>query len=218
MDDLLSSATTVATLPSGQTVLAITITPGTGHQVWQQLRDAHGQTGLWPFLLEESSDREFVWEHAIRGEDGGGRHTAGQVLATPSGRDDDELVVHLPERPGPGWPPSRGTDGIGLIQTSAGGYDIPRLLSWNGAGASNGLSSGEVTKVLMSWRDRFGVELVALGHDSLSLLVPHPPTTPAEVAEVAAQQAEFCAEVDMDDTQDALFQQVHSHYWNFWWD
>lgn len=214
MDDLLRSATVATTLESGSQVLAVHASTGTALQLWQQLRAAHGQTGLWPFLLDETADRELVWSEAIKGGDWGGERTAKEIL----GREmwDYDEAVHLPEHPRTGKPAVADTDGIGLIQTSAGGCDIPRMLRWGGAG-NNGLSGRDVTTVLAYWHARFGAELMMVAHDSLSLLAPRPPTTPAEVVEVGMQHDAFCP--DIGDPFDFLLQeQVHSHYWHFWWD
>lgn len=214
MDDLLRSATVVTTLESGSTVLAVPASKGTAPQLWQQLRAAHGTTGLWPFLLDETSDRELVWNEAIKGKDWGGQRTAQQILTDQTWTYDE--AVHLPEHPRPGRPVAADTDGIGLIQTSAGGCDVPKLLRWGGAG-NNGLSGSDVTTVLTYWHARFGAELMMLAHDSLSLFVPRPPTTAAEVVEVGMQHDAFCP--DIGDPFDFLLQeQVHSHYWYFWWD
>lgn len=215
MDDLLSTATVVAILESGHTVRALNISAGTGPALWQQLRAAHGQTELWPFLLDKTSDRELVWSEANeRNVWGGGQRTAQQIFESEPWNYDE--AVNLPDHPRPGRLAAADTDGIGLIRTSAGGCDIPQLLRWNGA-ANNGLSGSDVTTVLTYWHARFGAELIVLAHDSLSLFVPRPPSTATEVVEVGMQHDAFCP--DISEPFDYLLQeQVHSHYWYFWWD
>lgn len=213
MDDFLKSAWTAATLKSGLKVLAVHAATGTGLELWQQLRDAHGQTGLWPFLLDKSSDRELVWSEANMPGSRASHRTAQDILEVTWDYDE---AVHLPDQPHPGRNPAGVTDAIGLIETSAGGCDIPRLLRWGGA-CNNGLYGNDVTTVLTYWYARFGAELMALTLDSLTLFVPHPPTNPAEVIEVGMQHDAFCPDIS-EDFDFLLQEQVHSHYWNFWWD
>src|SRR5882672_2031538 len=47
---LLATATVAGTLADGTEVKSVRVEPGSALAVWAALRDAHGETGLWPFL------------------------------------------------------------------------------------------------------------------------------------------------------------------------
>jgi len=75
--------------------------------------------------------------------------------------------------------------------------DAVALIGWQGA--INRRSAEEVSAVLRSWEDRFGVVLAALGFATLTLLVPHPPADESEALPLAAELAALCPDVLSED-------------------
>lgn len=73
---------------------------------------------------------------------------------------------------------------------------------------------------LRSWRERYGAELVGIGHDTWSLRVDRPPTSRQEALTLAAEMVELCGdllgEVKTLEGQAALV--MANSWWNFWWD
>lgn len=109
---------------------------------------------------------------------------------------------------------------MGLVRTPVGGWDIPRLLRWDGA-LNHNISGAEHSNVLKYWHERYGAELVVATFDGLELFVANPPTERTEVEAVARAQYNYCVDiVDQGvETLAALAEvQVHSHRWYFWWD
>src|SRR3954465_14554102 len=75
--------------------------------------------------------------------------------------------------------------------------DVVALMGWRGA--INRRSAEEVSAVLRSWEDRFGVVVAALGFATLTLLVPHPPTDGCDALPLAAELAALCPDVLSED-------------------
>jgi len=52
-------------------VLLLNVDKGTAPEVWQRLRDAYSETGLWPFLADADQDKDYhqptVWDHLEEG-------------------------------------------------------------------------------------------------------------------------------------------------------
>jgi hypothetical protein len=98
--------------------------------------------------------------------------------------------------------------------------DCLAVLGWHGA-ANYDRSGRVLSVVLRSWEERFGASLVALGFDTVVLLVERPPQTAEAAERVAAEHFAFCP--------DTLHQGVGSirqladdllggPVWAFWWD
>jgi hypothetical protein len=103
------------------------------------------------------------------------------------------------------------------------------LIGWHGA--INSRSPEQVSAVLRSWEDRFGVVLAGLRFATLTLLVPHPPRNVSEALPVAAELAALCPDVLSQDGPVAAFGYlsggtltglagvlVDRPVWTLWWD
>lgn len=107
--------------------------------------------------------------------------------------------------------------------------DAVALAGWTGA--INRLGTAQVSAVLRSWEDRFGVVLVGLAFATITLLVTRPPSTDEDALRVAAEIAAFCPDVLSQDgpwdgfgyaaggTIERLARLLHGRsVWNLWWD
>jgi len=107
--------------------------------------------------------------------------------------------------------------------------DAVALIGWNGA--INSRSPEQVSAVLRSWEDRFGMVLLGLGFAVLKLLVPHPPSGVSEALPLAAELAALCPDVLSEDgpldgfgyasagTITGLARaMVDRPVWTLWWD
>lgn len=106
--------------------------------------------------------------------------------------------------------------------------DALGLMGWQGP--LNYRQPAEVSSVLRSWEDRFGVVPMAVGWATLTLLVTRPPTTRTDALRVAAEVAAFCPDAlwqpeslppfaQRDCTVEALATQLlEQPIWRLWWD
>ncbi|MGW3035492.1 DUF4253 domain-containing protein [Streptomyces sp. NPDC001178] len=100
--------------------------------------------------------------------------------------------------------------------------DIPAAIGWMGP-ANHESDVARLCAVLRSWEDRFGIRVVALGFDQLTVSVAAPPTTLAEAEAVAAEHFAFCPDNFLQgaDTTLAAYaehQLLNQPAWHFWWD
>ncbi|MGW2569697.1 DUF4253 domain-containing protein [Streptomyces sp. NPDC001537] len=100
--------------------------------------------------------------------------------------------------------------------------DIPAAIGWMGP-ANHENDVARLCAVLRSWEDRFGIRVVALGFDQLTVSVAAPPTTLAEAEAVAAEHFAFCPDNFLQgaDTTLAAYaeqQLLDQPAWHFWWD
>jgi len=224
---------------------------------WRGLVDQFPETGLWPLL---TMPLEFVptqrpWDAAEF--DSGSVADADVVdLAeffagawsgwlVPMG--EDPYVEHLRPfgAPFPGLAPPMRADGdpasvsadrldrFGLCRLGVVRCDRPAdavaAIGWTGA--CNYCQPSEVTAVLRSWEDRFGVVLAGLGFARMTLLVPHPPADEEEALPIAAEMVALCRDViSFDGPTDAFGHRsggtvaglarclVGEPVWTLWWD
>ncbi|MFC8919821.1 DUF4253 domain-containing protein [Streptomyces sp. NPDC057116] len=98
--------------------------------------------------------------------------------------------------------------------------DIPAVLGWGGAREHT--EPVRLSAVLRSWEDRFGIRVVGLGPDVLTVSVAAPPRTPADALAVAAEHHAFCPDGVRDgyDTLRAYADEevLDRPDWTFWWD
>ncbi|OKK05808.1 hypothetical protein AMK26_06715 [Streptomyces sp. CB03234] len=98
--------------------------------------------------------------------------------------------------------------------------DIPAVLGWSGATAHT--DAVHLSTVLRSWEDRFGIRVVGLGADLLTVSVAAPPRTIADALAVAAEHYAFCPDNIWDgyDTLRAYAAEevLDRQDWTFWWD
>jgi hypothetical protein len=224
---------------------------------WRRLVDLFAETGLWPLLLASlgADHRDRPWHSGelepvpLPRVDA---LEAGAVLAegwadslVPIG--EDPYVEHLrpfgSAFPGPAdplrregppalmpadafhlWAPRR----VGLVPCRR-PADTVALTGWQGA--INRRSPEQVSAVLRSWEDRFGVVLAGLGFATLTVLVPHPPADEPEALRIAAELAALCPDVLSEDgpvdgfgylaggTVAGLARAlVDRPVWTLWWD
>jgi hypothetical protein len=96
---------------------------------------------------------------------------------------------------------------------------IPAYLRW---GNWNDCPAPEYhVAALRSWRDRFGAELIGLGHDVMNIRVRRRPTNRAEALDLAREQYSYCSDI-VDQgvgTLNALAASLmENDWWYFWWD
>ena len=188
---------------------------------WRRLVDMYSETGLWPLLLTSlaadydhrpwhSGELDPVplargdaleaaavlaegWADSLvpMGENPYVEHlhpygAAFPGLAAPLGRECCPAPVTA-DALDP-WMPRR----LGLVPCRR-PADAVALIGWHGA--INSRSPVQVSAVLRSWEDRFGVVLAELRFATLTLLVPHPPRDVPEALPIAAELAALCPDV-----------------------
>ena len=99
--------------------------------------------------------------------------------------------------------------------------DIPAAIGWTGPlNYENDVA--RLCTVLRSWEDRFGIRVVALTFDTLTVSVAAPPATLAEAEAVAAEHFAFCPDNitrNGPDTLQAYAKDlIGESTWSFWWD
>ena len=96
---------------------------------------------------------------------------------------------------------------------------IPAYLHWGGWNACP--DPAFHVAALRSWRDRFGAELVGLGHDTMDLRVIRRPQTREAALELAREQYAYCNDIvdQGTGTLSALAASLKADpWWFFWWD
>jgi hypothetical protein len=198
---------------------------------WRRLRSVHHRIGLWPFVAGTERVAE-LWQDAATGHDPTiverglaldaraffARRAAEHAAPDPATLTVDPAALAAAyDQPQFSFA-SRDTV-IGLIEARH-GYEVPGLLSWNGA-ANYDFDAALHVAVLRSWQERYGAELVALTVDQIELLVARPPQDLATIAQVAVEMYGYCPDlvVQGTDTVDALANEyVPRRCWSFWWD
>jgi hypothetical protein len=213
---------------------------------WRRLSDDHPKTGLYPVLLQSLPDDPTRPWHAgelsPRSVGAVDALTADGVLrrlwaeVTEDDDDDGAAGPALPPWPGPA-PRGGGLADpdevarehvrclgaenvlLGLVP-AARGADTPAACGWDGPCNHTGHPQ-EISAVLRSWEDRFGVRVVRMGFDTLSLSVAAPPTTMEHARHIAAEHHAFCPDTIWQG--EATFEEyatglLGSAHWSFWWD
>jgi Domain of unknown function (DUF4253) len=213
---------------------------------WVRLRAGHERTGLWPLVLETlDGEPSRPWHDgeldpgrdADRGPD-----DVERVLealwegAQPA--DEKAEDVAMVRGPWPGLaPPGEAVDEpdafaeqvirewfddpalIGLVPAPHGAAAL-RACGWQGP--INHATTADVAAVLGSWQDRFGVRLLGVGFDTISVSVAAPPRTADHAMAIAAEHYAFCPDnlwqgpyATLPEYAQAL---VDAPNWFFWWD
>jgi hypothetical protein len=235
----------------GEAVIWATIqaVPDAG-RTWLALSDAHMRTGLVPILLSPTEEFQgfffedppsiaeldrmdttgllhMMWDEKLPPDDA---HDDGPRLVrqrAPFSRDFPGLASREDTPLSPGrldaalssLPPAR----VGLIPArrpadaiAATGwspfdpryYPLPNTL-W-------------IAAVLRSWEDRFGAQLLTVGHGAtIQLLVKRPPRDHNAAQHVAAEHFVFCDECagrGLRDISDISASIIGAPIWTFWWD
>ena len=159
-------------------------------QVWSRLAAAFADTGIWPFLIDESAGLEGFDDRFI--DVPRGRHTEVLTIlrrgwSANTGFDDDaeafqeELAPFGKVFPGLADPtPGQRATSIDRIVAGSTGHlglvavhrpaDILDAVGWMGAANYDG-DPLDMTTVLRSWELRFDAYVVAMGADTLALAV-----------------------------------------------
>ncbi len=200
--------------------------------LWQQWRDDHARTGLWPILVEES-----FWE-AVELPD---QHPTATATAT-TGQDWLLSRLYAPEAPladqiPRGVQPALDFDTAGsfdwadalastrtpatelVLIPAATGWLVPEALYWDGA-VNNEVMGADHTVVLRRWAGRYGAQLVGLDRDVLTLRVDSPPATVADARLAAVEATAYCSDAVFQgaETLENLTEMMCQSLWSFWWD
>jgi hypothetical protein len=96
---------------------------------------------------------------------------------------------------------------------------VPADLRWGGW---NGCPPDAYhVAALRSWRDRYGAELVGIGHDRIDLRIAAPPQTMSDALALAEEQRLYCCDLvdqgfgTVETLAEAL---LGGPWWHFWWD
>jgi hypothetical protein len=224
---------------------------------WRRLVDLYRGSGLWPLVLTPLStdDPHRPWDSGelepvpLAGVDA---LIPESVLAEgwadslvpiggdpyvehlrPYGATFPGLAAPLPRAAAPVPVPAdalgnAGWSRIGLVSCRR-PADAIAAVGWHGA--INSRSAAQVSAVLRSWEERFGLVLAGLGFATLTLLVPHPPRNSAEALPIAAELAALCPDVLAEDGPVNGFGHsaggtiaglaellVDRPVWKLWWD
>jgi hypothetical protein len=202
---------------------------------WRRLFELRDKTGLYPLLLDPLED------------DSGRPWHDGELNAAPIGAIDaltaENVLIGFwndgPLGPWPGLAPpgvpcgDPGTAAallaeslgsarprlLGLVPATR-GADTLTLCGWTGP-CNHTNETEEISVVVRSWEERFGVRVVTVGYSRLELSVAAPPTTLEHARQVAAEHEAFSPDTiwqgcgDFEDYAEAL---IGSGHWSFWWD
>uniref|UniRef100_A0AAU2V519 DUF4253 domain-containing protein n=1 Tax=Streptomyces sp. NBC_00003 TaxID=2903608 RepID=A0AAU2V519_9ACTN len=208
-----------------------------GPEDWARLAPARRAVGLHPVLLggiRELADWELTPDEATYPGD----HDAEDVLEEFWEAYAEEELGYGPED----WPglaeapalqadPDRRASEIAGKETGEGhlkgarmalvparrSADIPAAIGWSGP-LNHEHDVARLCAVLRSWEDRFGIRVVGLTHDRLTVSVAAPPTLKDEALILAAEHFAFCPdaiETDLDEYANSL---LNNGSWTFWWD
>ncbi|MFQ1003901.1 DUF4253 domain-containing protein [Modestobacter sp. SSW1-42] len=226
-------------------------------RAWRRLVDQYPSTGLWPLLLTPLSgevarpwdsgelypvdlatvdavDVEGLlgerWTDSVVPIGGPTVHPAIERALAPFGA---EFPGRAPSLPSTAEPAVVAAASVAAPNTRIGLVRCPRpadavaAIGW--CGAINRLQSEEVSAVLRSWEDRFGVVVAGLAFATVTLLVPNPPRDESHALSLAAEIAAFCPDalwqgsdgawLGSDDTLTGLAHMLlHRPVWRLWWD
>jgi hypothetical protein len=228
--------------PAVRPAFWLTGEPVTG-ELWARLRAEHERSGLWPVLLDDSTQPWAAGQVApepaadIDGYDATAFMT--EVWADwvePQDEDFDDLAPfyrHCPGLAEPGEPMADpgtvadwhaglltdGTTPLGLTAVGR-GADTLAVMGWQGALNHNEWTA-PLAAVVRSWEDRFGARVVRMGFNTLDLSVAAPPRTLEHAVHVAAEHWTFCPDniVQGPGTLIGYAEQITGrNAWSFWWD
>ncbi|MGW1751655.1 DUF4253 domain-containing protein [Streptomyces sp. NPDC002092] len=209
---------------------------------WDALQRTAPGAGLLPLLVEVGGDfgGPEQWELAPGEMSYPGDHDPEDVLAEyweECAADGDEWPGLAPALSTTADPDAAASTLVDAVLAGSGGplkdprlalvparrsADIPAAIGWMGP-ANHENDVARLCAVLRSWEDRFGIRVVALGFDQLTVSVAAPPATLAEAEAVAAEHFAFCPDnlLQGADTTLAAYaehQLLDQPVWHFWWD
>ncbi|BCJ62225.1 DUF4253 domain-containing protein [Micromonospora endophytica] len=201
--------------------------------LWPRLHAAHGDSGLWPLLLDSlPGEPTRPWDDGELWPDGlssPAQHDVAQLLAgwwaSRTGSDDEDSASRATDPYGRDWPglapaaqprlaPQQHADHwaeqLAHAQPSmrlglvAADRGSDALTVAGWQGPANYTNdTGKISAVLRSWEDRFGVRVIGVGFAELYLSVAAPPGDLAEALPIAAEHFAFCP--------DNIWQGPHPH-------
>ncbi|MCX4764101.1 DUF4253 domain-containing protein [Streptomyces sp. NBC_01275] len=207
---------------------------------WKALGRPAGRAGLLPVLVDLGSRQggPEEWELVPELMSYPGDHDVEEVLAEYW----DDVATQGEEWPGlaepttlTADPDARATEIADALSEGPPGFkephlalvsarrsaDIPASVGWSGS-VDHEEDVARLSAVLRSWEDRFGIRVVALGYDRLTVSVAAPPADLAEAEAVAAEHFAFCPYSVLpgpDDTLTAYAQHlIGERAWHFQWD
>ncbi|OII61919.1 hypothetical protein BJP40_30245 [Streptomyces sp. CC53] len=202
-------------------------------EIWSRLLTAREATGLQPVLLTEkqfpptdlSGDADdhdpaatlsALWGHVQetgREEPWAGPAAPGTRTADPDDRAAllaDELLTD----------DKYFTGARAALVPARSSADIVTALGWSGA--CNFTEAARLASVLRSWEDRFGIRVVGLGPDIMSVSVAAPPRTRGHALAVAREHFAFCPDIvsqGVGSIEEYAEEDVLNRTdWWFWWD
>ena len=211
---------------------------------WARLRAAHPRSGLWPVLLDESTQPwsigQVVPDEALMIDHFTAEGFMAEVWQEWVGQMPPDALVELEPFgalcPGPAPPGALRADPGAVADWYAGelsakglplglvaahrGADALAVMGWQGALHHNEWMV-PLAAVVRSWEDRFGVRVVGVGFNTLELSVAAPPVEPEHALHVAAEHWTFCPDNVVQgpgDLHTYAEQIIGRHYWSFWWD
>lgn len=207
---------------------------------WSALGTTAGRAGLLPILVDLATGHGGPenWELAPGDMSYPGDHDADEILAElweadpPEGAewpgladapklvaDPDTRAAEVADTLTEGRPWLREPH-LALVPARR-SADIPAALGWSGP-VNYEEDVAVLCAVLRSWEERFGVRLVALGHDHLAVSVAAPPADLAAARAVAAEHYAFCPYTVLPDDGTSFEAYAESvvgeRLWHFWWD
>ncbi|MGW2863426.1 DUF4253 domain-containing protein [Streptomyces sp. NPDC001205] len=201
-----------------------------------RLAPARRALGLHPVLLGDTGELA-EWELAPEEMSYAGDHDAEDVLAGFWETYAEELGHDPDEWPGLAEAPALQRDpdgraaevarealGEGHLKGARAALvparrsaDIPAAMGWRGP-LNHENDTARLCAVLRSWEDRFGIRVVGLSFDRLTVSVAAPPTDPEEALVLAAEHFAFCPDAIGTTLRDHAESLVGSGSWTFWWD
>ncbi|MFE2265484.1 DUF4253 domain-containing protein [Streptomyces griseosporeus] len=217
--------------------------PGT----WAALGAPAGRVGLLPVLVGLGGPQggPSSWQLAPADMSYPGDHDVEDVIAECWEADEDEELTELFGPSGVDWPGLAPAGSLTLDPATCAAQiadslcdgtrdwlddphlalvparrsaDIPAAIGWTGP-LNHENDVARLCAVLRSWEDRFGIRVVALGFDTLTVSVAAPPTDPTAAERLAVEHLAFCpdnfAEAGIRTYTEAL---LGERAWTFWWD
>lgn len=207
----------------------------------QQLRAAHPVTGLWPVLLYDDPLELFpelagspdVHDAAIVLAGSWHRYTRDGPASTtspfgqrwpriaPAGRPHEDPLDCADDLTRTLLHSGQLVDArLGLVP-AARGADVLATMGWAGP-VNYDNDTAKFSAVLRSWEDRFGVSVVAVNIDTLTVSVAAPPGDLDAALHLAAEHFAFCPDNLWQSHPHTIGEYapdlIDARSWSFWWD
>ncbi|MEV6138744.1 DUF4253 domain-containing protein [Nocardia sp. NPDC051990] len=243
----LPAASVVERTVSGAPVWVVSTEPGyAAAGLWEQVRDVHPKTGLWPVLTKTDTwyrtgsehgwqrSRELPIPQLVAETDAADwlreryREWSGDDFEIPRGGPDwADLDLELYDYDGFDWGDVWSIrddcdefEQLALVP-AANSWLVPYELQWSGA-LNHDLDGADHAMMLRRWAaSERRCELVALESDTLWLAVANEPELTEDAALTQALEAYlYCADAaEQDhDSLDELAESLLRQLWRFWWD